>query len=91
MLPAQPSDGRLFTSASANLAFDSMAATDLVRDLRAAAADASRDGGPVILIGGSAAEFVDLEDEMTSKLPLVIALVLSASLLFLVAAFRSIV
>ncbi|MCV7024305.1 MMPL family transporter [Mycolicibacterium novocastrense] len=91
LLPAQHSDGRLLVAAVTTVPFDSMAATELVRDLRARAAEDGRDGGPMIQIGGSTAEFVDLDQEMLSKLPLVIILVLGASVLFLIAAFRSIV
>ncbi|GAA1634907.1 MMPL family transporter [Nocardia ninae] len=90
VLPAQLSNGRIVVMAVPSVAFDSMVATDLIRELRTLAADAGSDGGPVVLIGGSTAEFVDLSDEMTSKLPFVVALVLVISLLFLVAAFRSI-
>lgn len=90
VLPAQQSSGRLLAGILPGVAFDSAEAETLVRDLRSAAADISGDGGPQVLIGGSTAEFVDLSDEMTSKLPLVLALVLGFSLLFLLAAFRSI-
>ncbi|ACY21882.1 MMPL domain protein [Gordonia bronchialis DSM 43247] len=87
VLPAQLNDGRMLAMAIPSVTFDSMAATDLVRDLRNTAAGAA---GAEIRIGGSTAEFVDLSDEMTTKLPLVVALVLTASLVFLIAAFRSI-
>ncbi|WP_043737103.1 MMPL family transporter, partial [Nocardia asiatica] len=89
VLPAQISDGRLLVMVVPAVAFDSMAATDLVRDLRADAAEIGGQNGPVIRIGGSTAEFVDLSEEMTTKLPLVVALVLAVSLLFLTIAFRS--
>ena len=88
VLPAQLSDGRVLAMAIPSVAFDSMDATDLIRDLRTSAAATAP--GTDIRIGGSTAEFVDLSDEMTSKLPLVVALVLTASLIFLIAAFRSI-
>ncbi|WP_235214936.1 MMPL family transporter [Rhodococcus opacus] len=91
VLPAQEGAGRLLISVVPRVPFDSMVAGELVRDLRAAADNSARDGGPVILIGGSTAEFVDISDEMTTKLPLVIALVLGSSLVFLIAAFRSLV
>ncbi|BAH55781.1 putative membrane protein [Rhodococcus opacus RKJ300 = JCM 13270] len=91
VLPAQESQGRLLISAIPGVPFDSMAAGELVRDLRAEAAEVARGGGPVVLIGGSTAEFIDISDEMTAKLPLVITLVLGSSLVFLLAAFRSLV
>ncbi|MEU4710827.1 MMPL family transporter [Nocardia salmonicida] len=87
VLPTQLNHGRVLAMAIPSVAFDSMEAADLIRDLRTAAADAA---GVEIRIGGSTAEFVDLSDEMTTKLPLVVALVLTASLIFLIAAFRSI-
>ncbi|MFF5035616.1 MMPL family transporter [Nocardia salmonicida] len=90
VLPAQLSDGRVLAMAIPSVAFDSMDATDLIRDLRTRAAATDTATGTDIRIGGSTAEFVDLSDEMTSKLPLVVALVLTASLIFLIAAFRSI-
>ncbi|MBJ8340801.1 MMPL family transporter [Antrihabitans sp. YC3-6] len=90
VLPAQDSDGRVLVMAVPGVPFDSMGAIDLIGELRDAAGEAGRDGGPTVLIGGSTAEFVDLSDEMTSKLPLVVTLVLGASLVFLTAAFRSI-
>lgn len=91
VLPAARSDGRMLVLAVPDVAFDSAEAGALVRDLRADAESLQPDGGPSVLIGGSTAEFVDISDEMTAKLPLVIALVLACSLAFLIAAFRSIV
>ncbi|MDO3637215.1 MMPL family transporter [Mycolicibacterium arseniciresistens] len=91
VLPVQESQGRQLITVVSDVAFDSAAAESLVRDLRAAAAEAATNGGPAIVIGGSTAEFVDLSDEMTSKLPLVIALVLASSMLFLMVVFRSVV
>lgn len=44
-----------------------------------------------LLFGGAAAEFVDISDEITAKVPLVVALVLGTSFVFLVFAFRSLV
>ncbi|WP_256666651.1 MULTISPECIES: MMPL family transporter [Nocardia] len=87
--PAQPSNGRVLAAVIPAVPFDSAQAETLVRDLREAAEVASAKGGPQILVGGTTAEFVDLADEMTSKLPLVIALVLAASLVFLLIAFAS--
>lgn len=91
VVPAGESGGRQLLMAVPNVAFDSTAAGDLIRDLRGQAAAAGSDSGPDVLIGGSTAEFVDIADEMTSKLPLVVGLVLVLSLLFLMVAFRSVV
>ncbi|MGW4632858.1 MMPL family transporter [Nocardia sp. NPDC004415] len=88
VLPAQVGNGRILAMAIPAVPFDSMDATELIRDLRAGAAATAPE--TAIQIGGSTAEFVDLSDEMTSKLPLVVVLVLAASLIFLIAAFRSI-
>ncbi|WP_249358114.1 MMPL family transporter [Nocardia cyriacigeorgica] len=90
VLPPQQSDGRLLAAVVPTVAFDSADADSLVRDLRAHAVDYGSGDGPVISIGGSTAEFVDLAEEMNRKLPWVIALVLAVSLIFLLAAFRSI-
>lgn len=87
VLPAQYGAGRMLVIAVPSVPVDSMAAEDLVRDLRAAAAGTGE--GLQIWIGGSTAEFVDISDEITSKLPVVVALILASSILFLVAAFRS--
>jgi RND superfamily putative drug exporter len=87
VLPVQR-DGRILATVIAKPSFDSIAATDLVRDVRAGAtalSDSNR------LVGGATTtEFADMSDEITRKLPLVVALVLCCSFVFLVAAFRSI-
>jgi len=69
---------------------DSTAATDLVSDLRddiipkyTAAA------GPQMLVGGETAQFEDLGNETLSKLPVVMAIVLTLSFLYLLIVFRS--
>ena len=86
--PSTISDGRLATSLILSVPFDSTAATDLITDLRSSAQQVGADSD--ILIGGSTAEFVDLDNEMTAKLPIVIGLVLTVSFVFLIVAFRSI-
>ncbi|WP_245672876.1 MMPL family transporter [Aldersonia kunmingensis] len=89
VLPAEFSEGYASAAAIPAVPFDSEAAIGLVNDLRTAAERAGAQG-PEILIGGSTAEFVDLDEEMTAKLPLVIAFVLAVSLAFLIVVFRSI-
>lgn len=86
--PAIDGTGGLTTSLILAVPFDSADATRLVADLRKKATTVTPDAQ--ILIGGSTAEFVDLDSEMTARLPLVIGLVLTTSLLFLIVAFRSI-
>jgi RND superfamily putative drug exporter len=82
-------DAQLLTVAPAS-AIDSSRAEELVRHIRGVLAPPLRaDGGPAIVVGGASAKIVDLSDETRAKFPLVLGLVLSLSLLFLVAAFRS--
>ncbi|WP_406232937.1 MMPL family transporter [Nocardia sp. NBC_01009] len=87
VLPFQR-DGRIFATVIAETPFDSPEANALVRDIRA---DAAGLPDSQVLVGGVTAEFADMSDEITRKLPLVVALVLCCSFVFLVAAFRSIV
>jgi RND superfamily putative drug exporter len=90
VLPAEFNEAYASAAAIPAVPFDSEAAIGLVEDMRAAAQRSGSDQGPQILIGGSTAEFVDLDDEMSRKLPLVIAFVLAVSLVFLIGVFRSI-
>jgi RND superfamily putative drug exporter len=48
-------------------------------------------GGPDVAVGGATAKIVDLSNETTAKVPLVLGLILTLSLLFLMAVFRSLV
>ncbi|MEU0499735.1 MMPL family transporter [Nocardia sp. NPDC005998] len=59
----------------------------LVREIRDRAAVLP---GAAVLVGCVTAEFADMSEEITGKLPLVIALVLCCSFVFLIAAGRSI-
>ncbi|MEV4234876.1 MMPL family transporter [Nocardia sp. NPDC050408] len=85
VLPIQR-DGRVFAMVVAKTAFDSTEADQLVREIRERATALPGD----VLVGGATAEFADMSDEITGKLPLVVALVLCCSFVFLIAAFRSI-
>ncbi|WP_433628970.1 MMPL family transporter [Nocardia sp. CA-120079] len=85
VLPIQR-DGRIFAMVVAKPAFDSAEADQLVREIRDRATALPGD----VLVGGATAEFADMSDEITGKLPLVLALVLCCSFVFLIAAFRSI-
>ncbi|SDG22503.1 putative drug exporter of the RND superfamily [Sinosporangium album] len=74
-----------------NQAVDSPEASALVRDLRDQhAPDAFRGTGAEVHVGGLTAQYVDLSDETSSKLPLVIAIVLGLSFVYLLLVFRSV-
>ena len=69
---------------------DSTTATDLVNDLRNDTIPAyTAAAGPQMLVGGSTAQFADLSEETLTKLPLVMALVLSLTFIYLLVIFRS--
>jgi RND superfamily putative drug exporter len=69
---------------------DSIDATDLVRDLRGDIIPSyTASAGPQMLVGGETAQFEDLGVETLSKLPLVMALVLTLSFIYLLVIFRS--
>jgi putative drug exporter of the RND superfamily len=71
---------------------DSPAAAALVRRIRTGLAQASKTRyGVDVLVGGSSALSVDASQETTGKLPLVLAITLGISLIFLLVVFRSIV
>ena len=63
----------------------------LVRDLRAEAAGTLAAAGLTAHVGGVPAEIVDIGDESSRALPLVVATVLAASWVLLLIAFRSLV
>jgi RND superfamily putative drug exporter len=69
---------------------DSTDATQLVRDLRSDMIPSyTASAGPQMLVGGETAQFEDLGVETLSKLPLVMAIVLTLSFLYLMIIFRS--
>ncbi len=75
-----------------SVAVDSLSATALVERIRKKIAPPIRaHGGPAVLVGGVTAQVVDLSNELSSKFPLILALILIPSLLLLLAAFRSVV
>ncbi len=72
-------------------AIDSTNATNLVNGLRTDTIPAyTAKAGPEMLVGGATAQFSDLADETWSKLPVVMAMVLSLSFLYLLIVFRSV-
>jgi putative drug exporter of the RND superfamily len=71
---------------------DSPSASAFVRDLRSRLAPAAFAGtGVRPRIGGLTAQYVDLADETTGKLPVVILFILAVSFCYLLVTFRSIV
>ena len=69
---------------------DSTQASNLVKDLRNTTIPSyTASAGPQMLVGGSTAQFVDLSAETLGALPIVMALVLSFSFLYLLLIFRS--
>lgn len=75
-------------SVVASVPVDSPQAYDLVRDLRSP--DGTVPDGLRVLVGGATAQYVDLSAETRWALPVVLALVLGISLVFLLAVFRSV-
>jgi RND superfamily putative drug exporter len=71
---------------------DSAAAETLVRHIRdRLLAPLRAAGGPAVAVGGATAKIVDLTNETEAKFPLVLALIMALSLLFLIGVFRSLV
>ena len=69
---------------------DSTEASNLVKDLRNDVIPArTGPAGPQMLVGGETAQFVDLSAETIRSLPIVMALVLTLSFLYLLLVFRS--
>jgi putative drug exporter of the RND superfamily len=76
----------------ASVPVDSAGATALVRRIRKRLAPPiEAHGGPVVLVGGTTAQTIDITSELRSKYLLILALILVPSLLFLLVAFRSLV
>ncbi|MBJ8339662.1 MMPL family transporter [Antrihabitans sp. YC3-6] len=79
----QRADGQALIVVISETATDSPETSELVAQLR-------RQAGSDYAVGGPAAEFLDLSDEINAKLPAVIGFVLIVSFAFLVVVFRSI-
>ncbi len=87
----QGRDAELLTVA-ARTPIDSYSSEQLVRQIRKELVPSIRaNGGPDVAVGGATAKIVDLSNETTAKVPLVLGLILTLSLLFLMAVFRSLV
>ncbi|MFE3195257.1 MMPL family transporter [Nocardia sp. NPDC059240] len=87
VLPLQ-ADGRYLVTVVPKDSFDSTTVSDLTTDIRSRAktVDAAE-----VLVGGTPAMFADVSGQISRGFGWVIALVLTASLIFLVVTFRSIV
>ncbi|WP_280361895.1 MMPL family transporter [Nocardia wallacei] len=85
---SQPASGRVLASVVAKDAFDSTRVSDLIADIRSRATSLE---AAEVRVGGTSATFSDVSRLITARLPWVVALVLAASLAFLIVAFRSIV
>jgi RND superfamily putative drug exporter len=76
----------------ASVPVDSAGATALVERIRKRLAPPiEAHGGPIVLVGGTTAQTIDVTNELRSKYLLILALILVPSLLFLLVAFRSLV
>lgn len=89
MVLPQETDSRMFALVVPRVAFDSNAAADLVRHIRTQAGQSTLNA--TVLVGGTSASFVDVSHRIAARFPVVIALVLAASLVFLVITFRAII
>ena len=79
--------GRVVVRVTGSTAVDDQATSQMVNDLRDAAAVAA----PSALVGGPAAQNTDLADILTGKAPLAIGLILLVAFLLLLIVFRSLV
>jgi putative drug exporter of the RND superfamily len=81
---------RTIITAVTEAPIDSKDATDLVSDIRDNLVPQYEASGDLqVLVGGSTAQFEDLGEETLSKLPWVMAIVLTLSFLYLLLIFRS--
>lgn len=69
---------------------ESLAGRELVRDLRARAAEGGRQELGDVLVGGAAASSLDLEDELYRAFPIVVALVLTITFVVLLVVLGSV-
>jgi putative drug exporter of the RND superfamily len=88
---ATPGRGAILLAVAPTTPIDSYSSEQLVRRIRAELLPTLRTGGLDIAVGGATAKVVDLSNETKAKLPLVLGLILTLSLLFLTIVFRSVV
>jgi RND superfamily putative drug exporter len=87
---ARNAHGRTLITAVPTVPIDSHAATDLVRHIRSDLVPAAGHGVEVS-VGGATAQFVDLGNETTRKVPWILSMVLGLSFCFLLVTFCSLV
>jgi RND superfamily putative drug exporter len=86
------SQAGVFVAVVGSVPIDSDAANALVQRIRKRLAPPiEAHGGPLVLVGGTTAAGIDIANELRSKYPLIILLILAPSLLCLLVAFRSLV
>lgn len=91
VLPAERSGGCTSLQIVLTEPVDSPAASAFVRDLRSGLVPAAFAGtGAEVRVGGLSAEYVDLSDETTGKLPVVVLVILALSFCYLLVVFRSV-
>ncbi|HEY1920528.1 MAG TPA: MMPL family transporter [Streptosporangiaceae bacterium] len=88
---SQAQDGRVLLNAVPSVPVDSTAALHLVSYIRDDLSPQAESGGGhvQVLVGGTTAEFVDISNEMNSKIPYVLIIVLALTVVFLLFVFRS--
>jgi RND superfamily putative drug exporter len=91
VLPADRSGGCIALPIVLAEPVDSPAASTFVRDLRSRLAPAAfARTGATVLVGGLTAGYVDLSNETTGKLPVVVLVILAVSFCYLFIVFRSV-
>ena len=87
-----PGRDAVLLTVSPRTPIDSYDSEQLVRHIRATLVPPIiASGGPDVAVGGASAKIVDLSNETTAKVPLVLGLILTLSLIVLMAVFRSVV
>jgi putative drug exporter of the RND superfamily len=87
-----PGRNAVLLTVSPNTPVDSYDSEQLVRHIRATLVPPIvAAGGPDVAVGGASAKIVDLSNETTAKVPLVLGLILTLSLIVLMVVFRSVV
>lgn len=90
-LPVERSDDCASVQIVTTERVDSPEASAFVRDLRSGpVADAFTGSGTEVRVGGLSAQYVDLADETSGKLPLVVLVILVLSFCYLLVVFRSV-
>ncbi|MEO6702984.1 MAG: MMPL family transporter [Jatrophihabitantaceae bacterium] len=83
------SDNRVLLTVVPSVPVDSTSATALVAHIRHDLAPAAEANGSQIRVGGATAEFADVSHETSSKIPLILLIVLLVTVVFLLFILRS--